>query len=85
LIAAGFALITGIKRKIAATLSAWMIFTWLIILHLPRALGANGNSNEWISVFEALAFSGLLFIISHQEKKEHIKRSMAFFSKQQSA
>jgi uncharacterized membrane protein len=81
LIAAGVGLITGIKRKLAATLSAWMIFTWLIILHLPRALGANSNFNEWTSVFEALAFSGLLFIISHQVKKSQVKRSMAFSSK----
>ena len=78
LMAAGFALITGIQRKIAASLSGWMIFTWMIILHLPRALGVNGNSNEWTSVFEALAFSGLLFIIAHREEKGLLKDNMAF-------
>ncbi len=63
LFAAGLALITGIKAKLAATLAGWMVFTWLLVLHIPRAI-AESNQNEWTAVFEALAVSGILFILS---------------------
>ncbi len=71
LIAAGLGLITGVKAKLAATLAGWMVFIWLFTLHLPRAI-ADANQNEWTAVFEALAVSGILFIISdtHKENKK---------------
>lgn len=62
LIAAGLGLITGLQRKLAALLAGWMVFIWFIVLHIPLAI-ANPSQNEWTAVFEALAVSGLLFVI----------------------
>ncbi len=65
LIAAGLGMIFRVKARLAATLLGVMIFAWVIVLHIPRAVadpyGAIGN--EWTSVFEALAFSGVAFIL----------------------
>jgi uncharacterized membrane protein len=76
LIAAGLGLITGIKAILAATLSSYMIFVWVIILHLPRALAPEGNANEWTAVFEALAFSGILLTISLQLREAQEAREL---------
>lgn len=66
LVAAGAGMILRIRPRLAAGLLGGMIFTWLLVLHIPRAVadphGANGN--EWTSVFEATSFSGIAFILS---------------------
>jgi uncharacterized membrane protein YphA (DoxX/SURF4 family) len=66
LIGAGLAIILGISRRQIAILLGIMLFLWLIILHIPRAIAdpASGNGNEWSSVFEALAFSGFAFVLA---------------------
>jgi uncharacterized membrane protein len=65
LIASGLGLLTGIAARLAAGLSGLMVFIWLLVLHLPRAAvdptGQQGN--EVSSVVEALAFSGLGFVL----------------------
>ena len=66
LIAAGAGMVLHIQARLASALLGSMIFIWLLVLHVPRALadphGENGN--EWTSVFEALAFSGIAFILA---------------------
>ncbi|MEP6583665.1 MAG: hypothetical protein ABJA90_05350 [Ginsengibacter sp.] len=68
---AGIAIILNLKRRLAARLLGLMILSWFIILHIPRAIvdPHSGNGNEWTSVFEALAFSGIAFIIAGKTKK----------------
>ncbi len=65
LIAAGVGIIINVKARLAATMLGAMLLTWVIILHIPRAIadpyGRIGN--EVTSVFEALAFSGIAFIL----------------------
>jgi uncharacterized membrane protein YphA (DoxX/SURF4 family) len=65
LIASGLAILVGIVQHLAATMLGAMMFAWVFILHIPRAFtdpyGAIGN--EWTSVFEALALSGIAFIL----------------------
>jgi uncharacterized membrane protein len=61
----GLSLITGIKRQPVAQLGAIMIFTWVIVLHIPRVMQDVNNMNEWTAVFEALTFSSILFIIAN--------------------
>ena len=64
LIASGLAIFLNFKPKIISMLLAGMLFIWLIILHIPRAVAApiTDNGNEWTSVFECLAFSGMAIL-----------------------
>lgn len=68
LIAAGVALLTGIKRQLAALVASWTVFIWFLVLHLPRGFGETQSFNEWIAIFEALAVSAILAIIYWKEK-----------------
>lgn len=70
LILSGLAIILNIKRRLVAGLLGLMIFLWFIILHIPRAVADSysGYGNEWTSVFEALAFSGIAFLIASKSK-----------------
>jgi hypothetical protein len=66
LAAAGWAIIIKVQVKPAAFLLGLMIFLWFLVLHIPRAiadpLGSNGN--EITSVFQALGFSGIGFLLA---------------------
>jgi uncharacterized membrane protein len=64
LCAAGLGLLTNIKSHLAATLAAWMVFAWLLLLHIPRAIGPFNNLNEWTAVCEATFVSGILFVLA---------------------
>ncbi|WP_183561999.1 hypothetical protein [Mucilaginibacter sp. SP1R1] len=66
LIAAGGAIVLHVQLRLAANLLGIMIFLWLIMLHIPRAIADphSGNGNEWTSVFEALGFSGTAFLLA---------------------
>ncbi len=66
LIAAGVAMIVNVLARWASILLGIMIFLWFLLLHIPRAIADphSGNGNEWTSVFEALAFSGIAFILA---------------------
>jgi uncharacterized membrane protein len=68
LVAAGVALLTGIKRKLAALIASWTVFVWFLVLHVPRGFGETQNFNEWIAIFEALAVSAILALIYWKEK-----------------
>ncbi|HZZ18141.1 MAG TPA: hypothetical protein VFE25_02170 [Opitutaceae bacterium] len=66
LMAAGVGMILRIQARLAAGLLGSMIFVWFIVLHIPRALAdpRSGKGNEVASVFEALAFAGIAFVLS---------------------
>lgn len=76
LVAAGVGIIGNIKRRLASLLLGIMLFTWFLILHLPRAIADphSGNGNEWTSVFEALAFSGIAFLIAGESSDKVLKK-----------
>jgi uncharacterized membrane protein YphA (DoxX/SURF4 family) len=70
---AGVALMAGgigmmVKRvaRLASLLVGVMIFLWVLMLHIPRAIADpyTNVGNEWASVFEALAFSGIAFMLA---------------------
>lgn len=60
LLAGGMGMLLPRFARAAAALSGLMIFLWFLTLHVPRAV-AFQDQNEWTSVFEALAFSGIAF------------------------
>lgn len=66
LIASGLGILFRVQARSAALLLGIMIFLWFIMLHIPRAIADphSGNGNEWTSVCEALAFSGIAFIMA---------------------
>lgn len=66
LIGSGVSLISKIFIKQVAFLLGLMLFIWFVILHIPRAIADPhmAQGNEITSVFEALAFSGMAFVIS---------------------
>ncbi|HTD40044.1 MAG TPA: hypothetical protein VK671_05450 [Mucilaginibacter sp.] len=72
LIAAGIAIILNIQRSTATKLLGVMLFLWLIILHLPRAIAdpTSGDANEWTSVFEVMAFGGTAFLLYKKTDKD---------------
>jgi hypothetical protein len=47
-----------------------MIFLWFVFLHIPRAVAMQNDSNEWIAVCEALAFSGIAFAMVKRTAQE---------------
>jgi len=65
LIASGLGMIFRVHARLAATLLGAMLITWVVILHIPRAVADpySGVGGEWTSVFEALAESGIAFIL----------------------
>jgi uncharacterized membrane protein YphA (DoxX/SURF4 family) len=66
LIAGGAGIIVPLTTRLAASLSGLMIFLWFVMLHIPRALAAPAaqSRNEWTAVFEALAMSGIAFVLA---------------------
>jgi uncharacterized membrane protein len=64
LIAGGVGMLIPKTRRLAAFLSGTMIFLWVLLLHIPRALAAPHDSNETTAVFEALAISGAAFLVA---------------------
>jgi uncharacterized membrane protein len=68
LFAGGAGLIVPRTTRLAGLAVGVMLFTWTVILHLPRALAAQpaNQRNEWIAVFEALAFAGIAFALTRR-------------------
>ena len=66
LIAAGVGMIVRVLPRLASLMLGIMIFLWFIFLHIPRAIADPHTAfgNEWTRVFEALAFSGIAFMLA---------------------
>jgi uncharacterized membrane protein len=65
LIAGGIGVTVPRARRLAGVLSGTMIFSWVFLVHIPRALASPaGTTNETVAVFEALAMSGIGWLIA---------------------
>jgi len=66
LIASGLCIMLKIKIRLVGMLLGTMLLLWFIVLHIPRAIADPyaGKGNEITSVFQALAFSGIAFVIA---------------------
>ena len=63
LIAAGLGIAVPRTTRLAGTMTALMIFAWVFMVHIPRAVAAGTRgSNETTAVFEALAMSGIALL-----------------------
>lgn len=70
LIAGGAGICVPLTSRLAGGLSGLMIFVWVVILHIPRAAANLSNSNETTASFEALAFSGVAFLVAAAPKRD---------------
>jgi len=70
LLGSGIAIILKIRTGFFASLLGMMIFTWFIILHIPKVLEAApaGRADEITSALLALAYSGTAFVIAKSIK-----------------
>jgi uncharacterized membrane protein YphA (DoxX/SURF4 family) len=79
LIGSGLAIALNFKPKIISLLLAIMLLVWLVTLHIPRAVSApgNDNGNEWTSVFQCLAFSGMALLYKYVPGSNRTRASSA--------
>jgi uncharacterized membrane protein len=68
LIAGGAGLVAPATARLAAMLSGAMIFSWVFLLHLPRALAGPRHADETAGVFEALAISGVALLVANRPR-----------------
>jgi uncharacterized membrane protein YphA (DoxX/SURF4 family) len=69
LFAGGAGMLIPRTSRLAATLSAAMIFLWVLLLHIPRAVAGPDHANETAGVFEALAMSGIALMIAGTRRR----------------
>jgi uncharacterized membrane protein len=71
LIAGGIGILVKRVAPLAALMTGVMIFLWVLMLHIPRASADpyTNVGNEWASVFEATAFSGMAFMLAALSSK----------------
>jgi uncharacterized membrane protein len=62
LIAAGLGFWLPPARRLAATLTALMVFSWVFLVHLPLVFRVGRA--EWMGVFEALGISGVCLALA---------------------
>ncbi|HSS48466.1 MAG TPA: hypothetical protein VLX28_05930, partial [Thermoanaerobaculia bacterium] len=67
LIAGGVGILVPKTARLAATMTGIMILLWVVLLHIPRAVADPHAAGETSGVFEALAFSGVAFILAARQ------------------
>jgi uncharacterized membrane protein len=73
LIAGGVGIIVPRTSRLAGGLTGLMIFLWVFLVHIPRAMTDLRGSNEMTAVFEALAISGVAFIVAVASRESQLK------------
>lgn len=69
LIAGGVGILVPRTSRLAATMVGIMILLWVVLLHIPRALADLHNAGETSGVFEALAMSGIAFMLASWDRR----------------
>jgi uncharacterized membrane protein YphA (DoxX/SURF4 family) len=75
LVAGGVGILVPKTAWLAATMSGIMILLWVVLLHVPRALADLHNAGETSGVFEALALSGVAFLLASRDRVPFWHRS----------
>ncbi len=63
-IAAGLAITTRIRARLASTLATLMFGLWVLLLHIPRVTAAPHSRDEWTSLFIAVAMCGGAWLVA---------------------
>jgi uncharacterized membrane protein YphA (DoxX/SURF4 family) len=62
-LAAGIALITGFQARLAVTLHAVMMASFVLFVHIPRIIGSPEKHEEWIMLAVSSALTGSALLI----------------------
>jgi len=62
-LAAGLALVSGIKARLAAGCEAAMMGSFVVLLHLPRVIAAPDNHMEWIMLGVSSMLTGAALLV----------------------
>jgi uncharacterized membrane protein len=62
-LAAGLALVSGIQARLAVTLHAAMMASFVVLLHLPRVIAEPHKHEEWIMLAISSALTGSAWLI----------------------
>lgn len=68
LLAGGIGILIPRISRLAGTLLALMIFSWVLMPHIPKALADLNEAKETTATFEALAMSGAALIAANIKK-----------------
>jgi uncharacterized membrane protein len=64
-IAAGLAILFGILPRLAATLEALMVSTFVLTVHVPALFRTPRDRYQWTELFVACAVGGAAFLVAH--------------------
>ena len=64
--AGGIGVVIPATARWAAGLAGLMILLWVLLLHVPRAFADLSKTGEMGGAFEALALSGVAFMLTSQ-------------------
>jgi uncharacterized membrane protein YphA (DoxX/SURF4 family) len=62
-LAAGLSLVSGIRARLAATLLAGMMASFVVLLHLPRVVAAPDQHVEWIMLGVSSMLAGAAWLL----------------------
>jgi len=62
-IAAGLALLSGVQARLAATLTAFMMACFVLLLHVPRVIGSPDQHVEWIMLAISSSLTGAAWLV----------------------
>jgi len=76
--AAAIGILVEMLARPAATMLGVMFFLFVLLLHIPRIIGAPSDGNEWTSGFVALAMCGGAWILASAAPLEEREKADPF-------
>jgi uncharacterized membrane protein YphA (DoxX/SURF4 family) len=68
-IVAGVAIIVRVVPRLAASLEAAMMTSFVVLIHVPRVFAAPHDRTEWTMLCIAIAFSGAAWATAHSYRR----------------
>jgi len=72
-VAAGAAIVLGMKMRAAATILVTVLFLFFLLFYVPRIIGQLHNPGPWTSGFEVLALCGAALVLASSVSGEERK------------
>jgi len=69
-VAAGAAIVLGMKIRVASTVLATILFLFFLLFYVPRIISQLRNPGPWTSAFEILALSGSVLVLASNSPAE---------------